>query len=82
MKFKELKNKSENELKRILSESRESSRELRFKIASKQLKNVRETRVLKGTVARVLTLLNKKSVPSSNDSKQVEVKPEIQADKK
>lgn len=66
MEFKELKNKSENELHRALSEFREKLRDLRFKDASKQLKNVREVRVVKKTIAKVLMLLNKKTT----DSKQ------------
>lgn len=60
MDFKEIKNKGEKELHRVLSESRDKLRELRFKDANKQLKNVREIRVLKKTIARVLTLLNTK----------------------
>jgi ribosomal protein L29 len=60
MEFKELKNKSESELHRALSESREKLRDLRFKDTSKQLKNVREVRVVKKTIAKVLMLLNKK----------------------
>lgn len=61
MEFKELKTKKENELHRLLNESREKLRDLRFKDASKQLKNVREVRVIKKLIANILTLLNKKS---------------------
>lgn len=60
MEFKELKNKKESDLHRILNESREKLRDLRFKDASKQLKNIREIRIIKKTIAKVLTLLNKK----------------------
>ena len=60
MKFKELKNKQESELKKILVELREKSRESRFKVASKQLKNIREIRDTKRTISRILTLLSKK----------------------
>ncbi len=67
MEFKELKNKKEAELHRILAESRNKLRELRFKNANRQLKNVREIRDLKKTVARVLTLLNANK--SNKDSK-------------
>ncbi len=62
MEFKELKTKSENELKKILYENAEKLRGLRFKIALKQVKNVREIRVLKKQNAKILTLLNKKGV--------------------
>lgn len=58
MELKELKTKSVSELHKLLAEKREKLRELRFKDAAKQLKNVRELRVLKRDVARILTLLN------------------------
>jgi len=62
MEFKELKTKTESELKKILHENAEQLRNLRFKIALKQVKNVREIRVLKKQNAKILTLLNKKGV--------------------
>jgi len=62
MEYKELKNKKESELHRILSESREKLRDLRFKDASKQLKNVREIRVVRKVIANILTLLNSGSI--------------------
>jgi ribosomal protein L29 len=58
MELKELKQKKVNDLHRLLSESRDSLRELRFKDANKQLKNVREIRNLKKLISRILTLLN------------------------
>jgi ribosomal protein L29 len=58
MELKELKNKNEVELKKLLIESRDKLRDLRFKDASKQLKNVREIRKVKRIISRVLTLLN------------------------
>jgi ribosomal protein L29 len=58
MKFEELKNKSESELQKILSEQRERLRDLRFKDANKQLKDVRVIRKTRNTIARLLTLLN------------------------
>lgn len=69
MEFKELKIKKESELHRLLSESREKLRDLRFKDANKQLKDVREIRVIKKIIAKVLTLLNnKKEVNGKDDS--------------
>ena len=62
MEFKELKTKSESELRKTLHENAEKLRNLRFKIALKQVKNVREIRVLKKQNAKILTLLNKKGV--------------------
>lgn len=57
MKIKELKIKSENELQALLRESREKLRDLRFKVAQRQLKNVRDVRKTKKLIAQILTLL-------------------------
>lgn len=59
MDLKELQTKSESELQRLLAESREKLRDLRFKDANKQLKDVRAIRRERLLVARLLTLLNK-----------------------
>lgn len=60
MEIKELTTKTPVELKKLLTESQEKLRELRFKDSNKQLKNVRSIRVLKQEIARINTLLNKK----------------------
>lgn len=60
MEWKELKIKTEKELHSLLAEYRNKLRELRFKDANKQLKNVREIRKTREVIARVSTLLNKK----------------------
>lgn len=60
MKIKELRRKSKGELKRLLSENSETLRKLRFDIANKQLKNVREVRLAKRAIARILTILKEK----------------------
>jgi len=62
MDFKELKNKSEGELQRLLAELREKTRDLRFKDSNRQLKDVREIREAKKEIAQVLTVLNNKEV--------------------
>ncbi|MCU0679222.1 MAG: 50S ribosomal protein L29 [Planctomycetes bacterium] len=59
MDFKELKKKKISDLNKLLLETREKLRDLRFKDANKQLKNVREIRQLRLMVARIMTLLNK-----------------------
>jgi len=59
MEFKELKNKDKKELENLLVVNREKLRELRFKDSNKQLKNIREIRVVRNLIAQVLTLLNK-----------------------
>ncbi len=60
MKIKELIQKKETELKRMLVEKRERLRELKFNLRSGKVKNVREVRTLKKDIARILTLLKKK----------------------
>lgn len=62
MEFADLKNKSEKELREMLAEKRDELRELRFKTAEKQLKNVRAIRECKKSVARISTLLTTKKV--------------------
>lgn len=52
---KEIKEKSEVELDRHVASEREKVRDLRFKDAAGQLKKVRDLRVAKKTVARLLT---------------------------
>jgi ribosomal protein L29 len=59
MDFKEIKTKSEAELHRLLADHRDKLREARFKDASRQLKDVREIREIKKTIARLLTTLKK-----------------------
>lgn len=60
MDIKELLTKTSAELSKLLAESQERLRELRFKDSNKQLKNVRAIRELKQGIARILTLLNNK----------------------
>jgi len=69
MEFKELKNKEDKELQKILAQSREKLRDLRFKDANKQLKNVREIRRTRETIAHVLTLLNGLRIRKKGETK-------------
>ena len=57
MKIKELREKNVEELKKLLAEKRELTRKLRFDIAAKQVKNLREMRNSKRDIARILTIL-------------------------
>ncbi|MBI4250155.1 50S ribosomal protein L29 [Candidatus Uhrbacteria bacterium] len=57
MKLRELREKSADELRSILQESRQSLVSLRMKAAASQLKDVRDIRETKKTIARILTLL-------------------------
>jgi ribosomal protein L29 len=69
MDLKELKKKKNIDLHKLLAESRDKLRELRFKDANKQLKNVREIRTLRKTISQILTILN----ISDRDDKAVKV---------
>jgi len=57
MKFKELKEKTDKELMSLLNSHRNKLRELRFRVASKQLKNVNEIRQIRKEISQILTLL-------------------------
>ncbi|MFH1820554.1 MAG: 50S ribosomal protein L29 [Candidatus Nealsonbacteria bacterium] len=57
MKINELRQKSNQELQKILTDHREHLRVLRFDLAAGKVKNVREIRNLRKEVARILTLL-------------------------
>ncbi len=56
MKITELKQKSPKDLQRLLEENREKLRKLRFDLTSGKVKNVREIRMLRKDIARILTI--------------------------
>jgi large subunit ribosomal protein L29 len=60
MKTTELRQKSKSELQKLLQDSREKLRDLRFGLVSGKVKNVREIRETKKDIARILTLLKQK----------------------
>ena len=57
MKINELRTKAKEELQDLLSQKREESRALRFKLANRETKDVRAIREVRKVIARVLTLL-------------------------
>ena len=57
MKFTELRQKSIQDLQKILEDNREKLRELRFDLSTGKVKNVREIRKIKKEIAQILTLL-------------------------
>ncbi|MBI2041757.1 MAG: 50S ribosomal protein L29 [Candidatus Nealsonbacteria bacterium] len=59
MKAQELKQKSPEELKKLLQDNREGLRQLKFDLASGKVKNIREIRQIRRDVARILTIQNK-----------------------
>ncbi|MDD4996252.1 MAG: 50S ribosomal protein L29 [Patescibacteria group bacterium] len=60
MKIKELKQKSKQELEKLLREIKENLRFLNFDLQLKQSKNVREIRKSKKLIAKILTIINQK----------------------
>ena len=57
MKLRELKQRTDKELKETLNSLRDKLRELRFNLAGGKVKNIREIHQTKKTIARILTLL-------------------------
>jgi large subunit ribosomal protein L29 len=57
MKAQEIREKSQEEIEKLLEESREKAWKLRFEIASQQTKGHRAYRKLKKDMARMLTVL-------------------------
>lgn len=64
MKVAELRKKTEGELQTLLKLKRETLRDLRFRVASKQHKDVREILTTKRDIAQILTVLNEKKLVS------------------
>lgn len=57
MKIKELREKSLEELKKLVVEKKDHARKLRFDMVSKQIKNIKEHKNTKKDIARILTLI-------------------------
>ena len=79
MKIKELRKLSADKLTEKLTELRNKSRELRFSIANNQLKDVRELREVKKTIAKIITILNQQRLGRENagsDKKEAVAKQE------
>ncbi len=62
MDFKEIKTKSISDLHKLLADTRENLRDLRFKAFAGSLKKVREIRLKKREIARILTIINKQKI--------------------
>jgi len=58
MKAKELRNQSNKELQKKLADSRSKLAQLSVDYRTKEVKNVREIRSLKRTIARILTIMS------------------------
>jgi len=66
MKIAELRQKTKNELEKLLQDNREKVRQLRFNLVAGKVKNVRELRKIKKEIARILTLLKKFNANDAN----------------
>lgn len=60
MKTGELRKKTKTELNKTLEDLQKNLREIRFKLATKKIKNFREIRQTKKDIAKILTLLKEK----------------------
>ena len=61
MKIKELRQKTEKELKDLINENRLKLGRLNFDLASKKIKNVGRLKELRKDIARILTILKQKN---------------------
>lgn len=64
---KELKNKTEKELKKALSEAREDIRKFRFSLAGSGKMNLKEVRAKKTQIAQILTELRSREIAAKSD---------------
>jgi len=60
MKIAELQQKTKEELERILADNRRKMRELRFKLATGKVKNIKIIHQTRKDIARILTILKEK----------------------
>lgn len=62
MKVKEIREKTENELKGLIKENKEKLKKLRFTLANRQLQTTHEVKNAKLTIARAETVLKEKLI--------------------
>jgi len=61
----EIRKKTEKELHKILAEQRDELREVRFKVASRQLKDYKKVDKIKKNISRILTIIKEKKLLES-----------------
>lgn len=66
MEIKGLRQKTSLELKKELAQLRDQLRELRFKVAKDETKDVRAARKIRKSIARILTIINGRSRAKAN----------------
>ena len=67
MKINELRDKSDIELDKLLTETHSQLQDQRFAVAGRRLKLVRAMREAKKTVARIMTLKKQQATPLASD---------------
>ena len=60
MKIQDIRKKNEHDLLKTAAELRGTMRDLRFRIANKELKNHQQLRAIRKDIARILTILKEK----------------------
>lgn len=71
MKAKELKEKSSEELKKILQEKRSMLCQLRFGVGARQVQNHQQLKEIKKDIARILTFLDEEPIKISKKTEKV-----------
>ena len=67
MKIHEMRGKSDAELRNLLSDFRKERLNLRFQVANGQLENTSRHRVVRRSIARAKTLLQRACAPANKD---------------
>jgi ribosomal protein L29 len=62
----ELKDKTEKEMQKMLSEAREAVRKFRFSMSGANKKNVKEVRLMKKKIAQILTEIHAREMLTNN----------------
>ncbi|MBU1167606.1 50S ribosomal protein L29 [Patescibacteria group bacterium] len=62
MELKELRQKTQPELQKLLAQRREDFREINFKISQRQYKNYQERGTVKKNIAQILTVMKEKEL--------------------
>jgi ribosomal protein L29 len=75
MDTKELRDKTTVELEKLLTDSRNRLRELRFRVAAKQLSTVREIRQTRRLIAQLLTMLGERKQAEPSAEPKADAKP-------
>ena len=69
MNWKELKEKSDAELHKLLAQQREKIRDLNFRIAHKEVKNHQEYKKARRDIARIKTLQRQRAIAAAEAGK-------------